>query len=118
MVSSRGLVRADAFSRRRRGSVRGQEVSPVVPGYNSDGHTCMGVQTQFPKSGEELIMWRSRVVLVLVLLSVVLAGLDGHAGAVQRLAGRVPLKINSAVSPREGFDFTWGKGTLTLIDGT
>jgi hypothetical protein len=58
------------------------------------------------------------VVLVLVLLSVVLAGLDGHAGGVQRLAGRVALKINSAVPARGGFDFTWGKGTLTLIDGT
>jgi hypothetical protein len=34
------------------------------------------------------------------------------------LAGRVSLKINSAVPPKGGFDFTWGKGTLTLIDGT
>jgi hypothetical protein len=63
-------------------------------------------------------MWRSRVVLVLVVLSAVLVGMDGHGGGVQRLAGRVSLKINSAVPPRGGFDFTWGQGTLTLIDGT
>jgi hypothetical protein len=30
----------------------------------------------------------------------------------------VSLKINSAVPPKGGFDFTWGQGTLTLIDGT
>jgi hypothetical protein len=63
-------------------------------------------------------MWRSRVVLVLVVLRAVLVGMDGHGGGVQRLAGRVSLKINSAVPPRGGFDFTWGQGTLTLIDGT
>jgi hypothetical protein len=63
-------------------------------------------------------MWRSRVVLVLVVLSAVLVGMDGHGGGVQQLAGRVSLKINSAVPPRGGFDFTWGQGTLTLIDGT
>ena len=34
------------------------------------------------------------------------------------MAGRVALKINSAVPPNGGFDFTWGKGTLTLIRGT
>jgi hypothetical protein len=28
------------------------------------------------------------------------------------------LKINSAVPPGGGFEFTWGKSTLTLIDGT
>jgi hypothetical protein len=45
-------------------------------------------------------------------------GVVGQAGEMQRLAGRVSLKINSAVPPGGGFDFTWGKGTLTLIDGT
>jgi hypothetical protein len=63
-------------------------------------------------------MWRLCVVLVLVVLSAVLVGVDGHAGEVQRLAGRVSLKITSAVPPKGGFDFTWGKGKLTLIDGT
>jgi hypothetical protein len=63
-------------------------------------------------------MWRSRVLLVLVVLSAVLVGMEGQAGEVQRLAGRVSLKINSAVPPGGGFDVTWGKGTLTLIDGT
>jgi hypothetical protein len=58
------------------------------------------------------------VSLVLVLLSAVLVGMEGHAGEVQRLAGRVSLKINSAVPPGGGFDVTWGKGTLTLVDGT
>jgi hypothetical protein len=63
-------------------------------------------------------MWRPCVLLVLVVLSAVLVGVDRHAGEVQRLAGRVSLKINSAVPPKGGFDFTWGKGTLTLINGT
>ena len=63
-------------------------------------------------------MLRLRVWLVLVVLSVVLTAVEGHPGEVQRLAGRVLLKINSAVPPKGGFDFTWGKGTLTLIDGT
>jgi hypothetical protein len=63
-------------------------------------------------------MWRSCVLLVLVVLSAMVVGVDGHAGEVQRLAGRVSLKINSAVPPKGGFDFTWGKGTLTLSDGT
>jgi hypothetical protein len=63
-------------------------------------------------------MWRSCVVLVPVVLSAVLVGMDGHGGEVQRLAGLVSLKINSAVPPRGGFDFTWGTGTLTLLDGT
>jgi hypothetical protein len=60
----------------------------------------------------------SHVLPVLVVLSTMLVGVDGHAGEVRRLAGRVSLKINSAVPPGGGFDFTWGKGTLTLIDGT
>jgi hypothetical protein len=63
-------------------------------------------------------MRRLRVSLILMALSVVLVAVGGHAGEVQRLAGRVALKINSAVPPKGGFDFTWGKGTLTLIDGT
>lgn len=63
-------------------------------------------------------MWISRVLPVLVMLSTMLVGVDGHAGQVQRLAGQVSLKINSAVPPGGGFDFTWSKGTLTLIDGT
>lgn len=63
-------------------------------------------------------MWMSRVVPVLVVLSTVLVGVGGHAGQVKRLAGRVSLQINSAVPPGGGFEFTWGKGTLTLIDGT
>ncbi len=63
-------------------------------------------------------MLRLRVWLVLVVLSVVLVAAKGYAGEIQRLAGRVSLKINSAVPPKGGFDFTWGKGTLTLIDGT
>jgi hypothetical protein len=63
-------------------------------------------------------MSRSRVLLVLVVLSAVLGAVNGIAGEVQRLAGRVLLKINSAVPPKGGFDFTWGRGTLTLIDGT
>ena len=45
-------------------------------------------------------MWRSCVLLVLVVLSAVLVGVEGHAGEVQRLAGRVSLKINSAVPPK------------------
>ena len=63
-------------------------------------------------------MWMSHVLPVLVVLSTVLVSVDGHAGEVQRLAGRVSLKINSAVPPGGSFDFTWEKGTLTLIDGT
>ena len=63
-------------------------------------------------------MWMSRVVPVLVVLSTVLVGVDGHAGQVKRLAGRVSLKINSAVPPGGGFGFTWSQGTLTLVDGT
>lgn len=63
-------------------------------------------------------MLRLHVWLVLVVLSAVLVAVEGSAGEVQRLAGRVSLKINSAVPPKGGFDFTWGKGTLTLIDGT
>ena len=63
-------------------------------------------------------MWMSRVVPVLVVLCTVLVGLDGYAGQVQRLAGRVSLKINSAVPAGGGFGFTWSQGTLTLIDGT
>jgi hypothetical protein len=64
------------------------------------------------------MMWMCRVLPVLVVLSTMLMGVDGHAGQVQWLAGRVSLKINSAVPPGGGFDFTWGEGTLTLIDGT
>jgi hypothetical protein len=64
------------------------------------------------------MMWTPRVVPVLVVLSTVVLGVDGHAGEMKRLAGRLSLKINSAVPPGGGFDFTWGKGTLTLIDGT
>jgi hypothetical protein len=64
------------------------------------------------------MMWRLRVSLILVVLSVVLVAVGGHTGEMQRLAGRVSLKINSAVPPKGGFDFTWGKGMLTLIDGT
>jgi hypothetical protein len=64
------------------------------------------------------MMLRLHVWLVLVVLSAVLVAVEGSAGEVQRLAGRVSLKINSAVPPKGGFDFTWGKGTLTLIDGT
>jgi hypothetical protein len=63
-------------------------------------------------------MWMSHVLPVLVMLITMLVGVDGHAGQVQRLAGRVSLKINSAVPPGGGFDFTWGRGTLTLLDGT
>jgi len=63
-------------------------------------------------------MLRLHVWLVLVVLSAVLVAVEGSAGEVQRLAGRVSLKINSAVPPKGGFDFTWGTGTLTLIDGT
>jgi hypothetical protein len=64
------------------------------------------------------MMWKLPVLLMLVVLSGVFVGVDGHTGEVKRLAGRVSLKINSAVPPGGGFDFTWGKGTLTLIDGT
>jgi hypothetical protein len=64
------------------------------------------------------MMSRSRVLLVLVVLSVVLGAVGGGAGAVQPLAGRVSLKITSAVPAKGGFDVTWGRGTLTLIDGT
>jgi hypothetical protein len=64
------------------------------------------------------MMLRLRVALVIVVLSAVFVAVEGYAGEVQRLAGRVSLKINSAVPPKGGFDFTWGKGTLTLIDGT
>jgi hypothetical protein len=63
-------------------------------------------------------MWMPRVWLFLVVLSMVLLGVDGRAGEVQRLAGRISVKINSGVPPGGGFDVTWGKGTLTLIDGT
>jgi hypothetical protein len=63
-------------------------------------------------------MWMSRVLPVLVMLSTMLVGVDGQAGQVQQLAGRVLLKITSAVPPGGGFDFTWGQGTLTLLDGT
>jgi hypothetical protein len=64
------------------------------------------------------MMWMSRVWLVLVVLSTVFVNVEGHAGELQRLAGRVSVKINSAVPPKGGFEFTWGQGTLTLIDGT
>jgi hypothetical protein len=64
------------------------------------------------------MMWMSRVLLVLVVLSTVFLGVNGYAGRVQRLAGRITLKISSAVPSGGGFDFTWSKGTLTLIDGT
>jgi hypothetical protein len=64
------------------------------------------------------MMWMPRVWLFLVVLSMLLLGVDGRAGEVQRLAGRISVKINSGVPPGGGFDFTWGKGTLTLIDGT
>jgi hypothetical protein len=64
------------------------------------------------------MLWRFSVWLLLVGLCATLPGADGHAGQVQRLAGRVLLKINSAVPPGGGFNFTWGKGTLTLVDGT
>jgi hypothetical protein len=63
-------------------------------------------------------MSRSRVLLVLVVLSAVLGAVNGIAGEVQRLAGHLLLKINSPVPPKGGFDSTWGRGTLTLIDGT
>ncbi|HSF34160.1 MAG TPA: hypothetical protein VLK82_27360 [Candidatus Tectomicrobia bacterium] len=63
-------------------------------------------------------MWMSRLVLVFVMLSTVLLAADGYAGKVQRLAGRITLKITSAVPAGGGFGFTWAKGTLTLIDGT
>jgi hypothetical protein len=63
-------------------------------------------------------MWMTRVLPVLVMLSTMLVGVDGQAGQVHQLAGRVLLKINSAVPPGGGFDFTWGQGTLTLLDGT
>jgi hypothetical protein len=53
------------------------------------------------------MMWRLRVSLILVVLSVVLVAVGGHTGEMQRLAGRVSLKINSAVPPKGGFDFTW-----------
>ena len=59
-------------------------------------------------------MWMSRVVPVLVVLSTVLVGVDGHAGQVKRLAGRVSLKINSAVPPGGGFGFTWSQGYADL----
>ena len=45
-------------------------------------------------------MLRLRVWLVLVVLSAVFVAVEGHAGEVQRLAGRVSLKINSAVPPK------------------
>jgi hypothetical protein len=77
-----------------------------------------GYERYLPERAEESMMWMSRVWLVLVLLSAACWGVDGHAGEVKRLAGRVILKINSAVPPGGGFDFTWGKGTLTLVDGT
>jgi hypothetical protein len=64
------------------------------------------------------MMWMSHALLILVVLSTVFLRVDGHAGQVQRLAGRMSLKINSAVPPGGGFDFTWSQGTLTLIDGT
>jgi hypothetical protein len=64
------------------------------------------------------MMWMCRVFPMLVVLSMLLLGVDGHAGEMRRLAGRISVKINSAVPPGGGFDVTWGKGTLTLIDGT
>jgi hypothetical protein len=64
------------------------------------------------------MMLRLRMWLILVVLSVALMAVVGYGGEVQRLAGRVSLKINSAVPPQGGFGFTWGKGTLTLIDGS
>jgi hypothetical protein len=63
-------------------------------------------------------MWMPRVVPVLVVLSTVLVGVGGHAAQVQRLAGRVLLKIDSAVPAGGGFGFTWSQGALTLVDGT
>ena len=63
-------------------------------------------------------MSSSRVLLVLVVLSAVLGAVGEIAGEVQRLAGRVSFKINSAVPAKGGFDVTWGRGTLTLLDGT
>jgi hypothetical protein len=63
-------------------------------------------------------MWMLRVVPILVVLSTVIVGVDGHAGRVQRLGGRMLLKINSTVPPGGGFGFTWSQGALTLIDGT
>jgi hypothetical protein len=64
------------------------------------------------------MMWMLRVVPILVVLSTVPMGVDGHAGRVQRLGGRMLLKINSAVPPGGGFGFTWSQGALTLVDGT
>src|SRR5262245_23540161 len=60
----------------------------------------------------------SRMWLVVVVLSTMAWSADGQAGQIKRLSGRISLKINSAVPPGGGFEFTWGKGTLTLIDGT
>ena len=48
----------------------------------------------------------SHVVPVLVVLSTMLVGSNGYAGQVQRLAGRVVLKIDSAVPAGGGFGFT------------
>src|SRR5262245_5434356 len=86
-------------------------LKPIVSHWGKD---VPGVAEQ----DEEPFMSRSCLVLVLVMLSTVFVAADSRTGEVQRLGGRVLLKINSAVPPGGGFDFTWGKGTLTLIDGT
>jgi hypothetical protein len=77
-----------------------------------------GDQICFPKRAEEPMMRMFGVWLVVLALSAISCTVDGEAGQVQRLSGRVLLKINSAVPPGGGFGFTWGQGTLTLIDGT
>ena len=63
-------------------------------------------------------MWMSRVAPILIVLSTMLVGGDGQAGQVKQLAGRVSLKISSAVSAGGGFGFAWNPGLLTLVDGT
>jgi hypothetical protein len=61
------------------------------------------------------MMLRVRVWLVVVLLGVVQVALEGHSGEVQRLAGRVWLKINWNVHIVVTVHFERASGDVRLL---
>lgn len=60
----------------------------------------------------------ARILLAVVMVSLVLVGIVGHAGEAPKPDATFMVEAEQAVPSGGGFGFTWGKGTLSMADGS
>jgi hypothetical protein len=59
-----------------------------------------------------------RILLAVVMVSLLLIGVVGHAGETSKPDATFIVEVEQAVPPGGGMGVTWGKGTLTMADGS